>query len=540
MRYLLIILSIFIFSCGEGEKEEKNLCGNGVLDSDESCELSEEKDCGEFGDFTGVAVCNDTCSDWDRSNCEKKSECLKDNGGCGNPEYAECVETEESFKCICGDGYLPTSDDKKCVPRIDRNGKYYHGDALLVFNSSSNYRYQAFSGLFSGLAVKNSIPEVSEKTGFRSSVVIPLPDFVTPEMRLQNNDSEVPEVEYNIGDKRVFYKIDWSDWTNYATVEFEATLQYIGEKCMVWAENTNMISEKIAERNGKEFDNNIYQTIADNFYEPSDIDNNGKIFIMFADYQGMVGGYFNPQDLYDMEGSNKADIINIEQNIANYGLNYTAGTVAHEFQHLVHNNRNAVVEGSHDYESWVGEGLSTSAEHVYGGPSHQYISIYNSSDSVRNGLSFFNFDWQDTGADIIDNYAFTYLFHQYFRIQTSGEFNIYREIIEHSENTKGAYDALIKKYIDEDMDLMDFIESFHLAILLNNDDGLYGFKDESAFKSISPSWYYGSGEKINGGGALYIKIDGVYKEDSDKGEDIKYIGVHLNEKAPYTASEYKD
>ncbi len=523
----------FSISCGSGNNDP--VCGDGIVEGDEVCETGDETDCGELGEYYGTATCNDSCTGWDKESCkELVNECETDNGGCGEESYAHCEDTVESYICSCEEPYVTTSDEKKCVPRYDTEGEKYFGDALVIVNTRPYHNYKAFSGTISSNAVSSRALESSreKESYFPPGKVLPLPEYVTAEMKLRDNSVESEEI--SVGDIREFNKFDYASY-GYKTVE--ATAQYVGEECVIWAEDTKNPGISNAEELGREFDEVIFPLITENFYHPSDVDGNGKVFIFFADLGGQAGGYFNPMDLYDTEDSNFADMFYIEKRLVRYGLDYVAPVLAHEFQHLVHNNRKAIEEDGNIRSEWIAEGLSTSAEHAYSGFRESWLSAYNSSSSVSNGVSLFNFDYR-TNNDIGASYALTYMFHQYFRIQTGQGFPIYREFIMHDSNSTKAYEDIVRKYVDENMSFSDFMTSFRIAMLVKREEGIYGFLGEEGFDRVETPWYSGSGKEIGGGGALYVQIESFFEDPGDKDDYIEYTGVILGDKAPFTAEEY--
>lgn len=523
----------FLISCGVGN--DNPVCGDGVVDGGEVCEIGEEIECEELGEYYGTAICNESCMGWNIESCEELvNECETDNGGCGDENYAQCEDTVESYVCSCEEPYVPTNDEKKCVPRYDTEGEKYFGDALVIVNTRPYHNYTAFSGTISTKTPSSRSLESSRKkeSYFLPGKVIPLPENVTSDMRLRDNSVESETV--SLGDVRKFNKFDYS---SYGYEAVEATAQYVGEECIIWTEDTKNPGISDAEELGREFDDVIFSLITENFYHPSDVDGNGKVFIFFADLGGQAGGYFNPMDLYDTEDSNFADMFYIEKRLVRYGLSYVAPVLAHEFQHLVHNNRKSIEENGDIRSEWIAEGLSTSAEHAYSGFRESWLNAYNSSSSVSNGVSLFNFDYR-TNSDVGASYALTYMFHQYFRIQTGKGFPIYREFIMHESNSEKAYEDLVRKYVDKDMNFSDFMTSFRIAMLAKRENGLYGFLGEDGFDRVETPWYQGSGKEIGGGGALYVQIDGFFEDPGDKDEYIEYIGVTLGEKASFSSEEY--
>ncbi len=111
----------------------------------------------------------------------------------------------------------------------------------------------------------------------------------------------------------------------------------------------------------------IARIIESRFGPPSDIDEDGRVHILILDirdgYQeagSYVSGYYTSHDQTRLYGSNQRDLIYIDCNPADPGSNNVLGTVAHEYQHLVHHRQDA------DESVFVNEGLSEYSTYLCG------------------------------------------------------------------------------------------------------------------------------------------------------------------------------
>jgi len=262
--------------------------------------------------------------------------------------------------------------------------------------------------------------------------------------------------------------------------------------------------------------------------------------MLFLDAGGQAGGYFSPYELGDFEDSNRCDMIYIEQMAAMWGSGrYANGIIAHEFTHLVHNNRDEIIEKTPNQNAWMMEGMSTSGEHVYGGFQSDYKSEYNSNESIANGMSVTY--WEYYSQDVVGNYALTYLFHQYLRIHLGQGNAFYRELIEGPSNDYLDHEALIKNYLDADLSFSDMLVNFRIALIVNEKTGLYGFKGETGFSGFQKRYWTppaGGEFYLRGGGALQLKITKPFKAPKDYDEGIRYIGIFTGLTAPITREEY--
>jgi hypothetical protein len=146
---------------------------------------------------------------------------------------------------------------------------------------------------------------------------------------------------------------------------------------------------------GKAFDDLVYPTITTNFGEPTDIDGNGRVMILFTravnemtevDSDSYVAGFFYGRDLFprtDQPGlrgcaaSNVAELlymlvpdpngtINGNRRSRDFVLERTVGVLAHELQHLINASRRLRIVRTQNWneEFWLNEGLSHVAEEL--------------------------------------------------------------------------------------------------------------------------------------------------------------------------------
>ena len=170
------------------------------------------------------------------------------------------------------------------------------------------------------------------------------------------------------------------------------------------------------------FDTLINPLDVQNFGQPTDIDKNGKIVILFTKEVnkltsrgavGVVGGLFFERDLFPVKDDNTLHLQGCAT--SNVGemfyllvpdpngvfsdkrsktdvLNLTPGTLAHEYQHLINAARRLYVNDAFDFEDvWLNEGLSHIAEellyyHVSGNTPRENIGV----TILRNNVDAFN------------------------------------------------------------------------------------------------------------------------------------------------------
>lgn len=336
--------------------------------------------------------------------------------------------------------------------------------------------------------------------------------------------------KYNVGNTRIFY-------LNGTNKTVNATLMFSSKKAQIWTTSKIDFTNEDLEKLGTEFDEKIYPTVTKYFGEESDVNHDGKIDILFHDIQdefettgAYISGYFDPYDIepinYQSFGNN-SEILHIDTypslgtSIGHKDITKAYDTIAHEFQHMVSFNQNVLVENDTQLDTWIDEGLSMASEEAYSGKVlNDRIDYYNHSDSIKKGKSLLLWDEDD---DVLSNYALSYLFFQYLKIQCEQGDNIFKEIIDDQHHNYLAVENVIQKYIDPKMSFSRFLLNFHKALFLKESEGPYGFHGIEGFNKIAPQIYEGNGTSLKSGGVIFKKItNGI---PNDKGQDIAYVGL---------------
>lgn len=324
------------------------------------------------------------------------------------------------------------------------------------------------------------------------------------------------------------------NFKNDSEYKIMAKLKYSGSKVNVWVHEES-ITENEAASIGKEFENNIYNIVRNNFGHESDVDNDSKINILcydiidnFDSTNVYTQGYFSPKDLYNVEGSNKCEMFYIDTypsmgSESKKDMSKIYPVLVHEFQHMVSHNENVIKENGEAMETWINEGLSLAAEQIYlKEPRLNRINYYNKSKSIANGHSLLYWDYN---GDTLSNYSLSYLFMEYLRIQANQGNSIYKEIINNPQNNYKSIESVVQKYIDTSITFGEFMTNFRVALALNESSGKYGFKNESGFDKIIPRIYYGDEIDLRGGGCVVLNssIDKLIEVPNNKGENIVYV-----------------
>ncbi|MCD4654241.1 hypothetical protein K8T06_09925 [bacterium] len=156
---------------------------------------------------------------------------------------------------------------------------------------------------------------------------------------------------------------------------------------------------------------------------PDYLDQDGKIYIFYYDFDISADGYFWSFDQgCDGSGSfssNECDAIYLNCSDNSPSGDYMVAVLAHEFQHLIHYEQDA------NEASWVDEGCAELAMWLFGHPDH--ISMFNTNPD--NNLTEWNGKWSD--------YIKTYLWTLYFYEQFGGESSIFDFVSEQANGING-------------------------------------------------------------------------------------------------------
>jgi hypothetical protein len=207
----------------------------------------------------------------------------------------------------------------------------------------------------------------------------------------------------NVGDKTTFKVPGTGADPCSPFITVTATVQYVSNNAILYLDDSSPPGGFTAadyQAIGDEFDNLIYPTDVSYFGTPLDLDNNGRVIILYTPQvnkltdtgnpNGFVGGFFFAGDFFEPTGanscaqSNKAEIFyvltpdptgSIVPNKGGSGnprstatvRQGTRGTIAHEFQHMINASeriRSPIEQPLED--AWLDEALSHFAEDVNG------------------------------------------------------------------------------------------------------------------------------------------------------------------------------
>lgn len=205
-----------------------------------------------------------------------------------------------------------------------------------------------------------------------------------------------------VGDSRSFFVVNRTEDIDFENPdhfdEVTATLRFIGDHTEIWVDDRTPAEnapEDLLETVGLRFDDETYDTDRAAFGEESDIDGNGRVFILLTPSVNALNtqetvdagvallGFFLGADLFTPEEgapfSNQGEIFyaivpdpTMQFSPADFPLegieNALNPIFAHEFEHMISANQHLLVRNGQFEETWLDEGLAHHAETLNGFP----------------------------------------------------------------------------------------------------------------------------------------------------------------------------
>lgn len=310
-----------------------------------------------------------------------------------------------------------------------------------------------------------------------ATAAMPIRDQRELALRLKPGVTDIPAVvnakppSYKVGDKLVFW-VSNSDTDEHHQVT--ATLKYMNNVIYMWVDDTARLTDSDLKKSADRFATQTYPTNREFFGSEltPGVDNDPRLHILHAKGLGKrVAGYYSSADEYSRlvnPYSNEKEIfyISADSNSARPNTAFYDGTLAHEFQHMIHwaNDRNE--------DSWINEGMSELASYLNGfdpgGAEEAYLAKPDTQLTT----------WNDPSLGNIEHYGASYLFMQYF-LDRFGE-ELTKAVVAAPENSTAGFDAaLAKAGRPERFD--DVFADWLIANYLNKREadpaGRYGYKE---------------------------------------------------------------
>lgn len=332
-------------------------------------------------------------------------------------------------------------------------------------------------------------------------------------MQLRPGVEDIPEVvtssvpQYKVGDKQQLW-ISNSDTQEHRQVTAE--LKYLTDVVAVWVEEGVQLNQGDLEASADRFTKETYPINRGFFgseWNPG-VDSDPRLHILHARGLGEnVAGYYSSADEYSKEVnpySNEREMFYVSAESGNARPNsaFYDGTLAHEFQHMIHwaNDRNET--------SWVNEGLS------------ELASFLNGFDVGGHDLSYAQrpdtqlTTWADPSTESTsEHYGGSYLFASYF-LDRFGD-DLTKAMVASDKNGAAGFDeALEQAGRPERFDdiFADWVIANYLDAPDADAEGRYGYSEIDLFPmAISEEYrrYPASAQaQVSQYGADYIRLTG--------------------------------
>ena len=347
-----------------------------------------------------------------------------------------------------------------------------------------------------------------------------------------------------------FKTFDLARPTSTRPITINAVLQYAGSKCLIYVEtgidylliknpSTGAISQQDVDWStiGRRFDDSMYPRETNYFGAPYDVDHNNKVIILYYAFNrgsldetsttGFIAGYFFPGDLVPIRGyySNRKDMLYM--NILSVTVTQNMETMAHEFQHLLTYSERVIRKNLPEFDTWINEGMAECGAHIgLNTPLYSQIARVKTDHYIRNGITPL-FEWSSTAQQ----YALVYTFLQYIKNQSIHGESLFESI---ADSPYGDYRSISTLLTSETgtpfTSFKSIIESFHIANVVNQPTGPFGYKNDPTFVGFGnlppPSL---SLVTLSSGGAVYFypsKSDLQNFNPKNFGNNISYYRIN--------------
>jgi hypothetical protein len=277
---------------------------------------------------------------------------------------------------------------------------------------------------------------------------------------------------------REFWVADVSSYP-YEFYTINATLKIIANHSLIYSNSTSVSDGELLSMKN-DFENIVYPTLTDYF---------GLFFYQLNQF---LNSELNPSQRY----SNEAEILHIDINAAD-----DIGTIAHEFQHLIHFGHDD------DEDTWLDEGASVFSEYLIGDNplSGTYGTTFKSNPDVS--LTY----WDGSSSSLVfANYGASYTFMLYLAEHYGGD-PLVQDLVERSaDGIQSVEDALLNQGYD-----VEFTEVFRNWTIAN-------FLDDPSFA----------------GGSYGYNLDDILKPTVENTYDSSSPIAHTDNNVPYWGTDY--
>src|ERR1041385_6705719 len=321
--------------------------------------------------------------------------------------------------------------------------------------------------------------------------VIPARDPVDLGKRLLHITAPLPTPSqpkrYQVGDTETFTAED-NDHNTLLTISEK--LVYITPHVYMWFQSDYTPDMDAVKLSADNFENNTYPTVHRYFGSEASpgIDNDVHLYLVHARGLGAgVGGYFDSSSSYPksvVPSSNEHEMffLNLDLVAGLIGTSSYDAVLAHEFQHMVHDNVD------HNEDGWFNEGMSVTSELLNGYPEMGYVTSFMSAPGTQLNA------WAIQNDDTIPHYGAAFTFIAYY-LQRFGQ-DALKKLVANPDNGLQSFRSTLSQINATDsashkpVAVEDLFADWTLANLLNDrtvGDGRYGYNQlPGTFQSLIP------------------------------------------------------
>ena len=306
-----------------------------------------------------------------------------------------------------------------------------------------------------------------------AGTVVPVRDLHELAIRLQGLPADTPrEVQaappdYDVGDTRVFHV---SNTDTDEQFDITAVMMYETDHLYMWVQQGMPADEASVREAAETFESHTYPTVRAFFgteWSPG-VDGDPHVHILHARGLGSVGGYYSSSDEFVSavrEDSNQMEMfyISLEYEVINSDSYH--GTLAHEFQHMIH------WYADRNEDTWLNEGFSVLSSYLAGFDPGGFEFGFASRPDTQ--LTDIDYD----ADDVFASYGAGYMFAAYFLDRFGAEAT--QALVAHPENGLAAVNAVLAE-LGAGVTAEDVFADWVVANLLDDpaiDDGRYGYAE---------------------------------------------------------------
>ncbi len=357
--------------------------------------------------------------------------------------------------------------------------------------------------------------EASETLNTLEKSVVPINDPRDLARRLEGEQNipatmEPPKTPLQIGDRHTFWASNVDTNKNF---QVDATLRYITDHLYFWVGNGVSYDQSALKRLADTFESKIYPTDRAFFgseWSPG-IDGDVHLYVLYTyGLGGSVAGYFSSADELPPQAhpySNAHEMFMLNADTVRLSTPFIYGTMAHEFQHMIHWYRDR------NEEAWMNEGFSVLAQFLTGYSVGGFDSLYVTNPDMQLTI------WPSSPDDI-PHYGSSFLFLDYF-LNRFGD-KATQAVVANTDNGMDSIDEVLASLHETDpqtgktITADDVFADWVVATYLDNPqvgDGRFTYKNypnapktkaTEEISTCSPDW---QNRSVHQYGVDYIKID---------------------------------